>query len=108
MDKILTMNISEMPGLSFDCSCGRHHSFPVHGISIRKNAIEDLPAMAAPFKDKKILIVFDTNTYRVAGERAVCLLRENGFTKVKELLFDTGTDILIPDEPEGEKESETV
>ncbi|MBQ6551664.1 MAG: sn-glycerol-1-phosphate dehydrogenase [Lachnospiraceae bacterium] len=98
MDKILTMNISEMPGLSFDCSCGRHHSFPVHGISIRKNAIEDLPAMAAPFKDKKILIVFDTNTYRVAGERAVCLLRENGFTKVKELLFDTGTDILIPDE----------
>ena len=98
MQDILQMKIEEMPGLEFDCSCGRHHSFSVQGISIRKGAIEDLPRMAAPFKDDKILIVFDSNTYRVAGETAVRLLRENGFTKVKELLFDTGSDILIPDE----------
>ena len=98
MDQILQMKIEEMPGLSFDCSCGRHHSFPVQGISIRKGALADLPQMAAPFKDEKILIVFDTNTYRVAGEEAVRLLHENGFTKVKELLFETGSDILIPDE----------
>ena len=98
MDQILQMRIEEMPGLSFDCSCGRHHSFPVQGISIRKGAIQDLPAMAAPFKDQKILIVFDSNTYRVAGETAVRLLRENGFMQVKELLFETGSDILIPDE----------
>ena len=98
MDQILQMKIEEMPGLSFDCSCGRHHSFPVQGISIRKGALADLPLMAAPFKDEKILIVFDSNTYRVAGEEAVRLLHENGFTKVKELLFETGSDILIPDE----------
>ena len=98
MDQILQMKIEEMPRLSFDCSCGRHHSFPVHGISIRKGAIADLPKMAEPFKNEKILIVFDSNTYRVAGEEAVRLLRENGFEKVKELLFETGSDILIPDE----------
>lgn len=98
MDTILNMPIEQMPGLEFDCSCGRRHSFPVHDISIRKGAIQDLAKMAAPFKDEKILIVFDSNTYRVAGEQAVRILRENGFQKVKELLFETGDDILIPDE----------
>ena len=34
---------------------------------------------------------------KLAGKRAVELLKENGFN-VKELLFDTGDDILIPDE----------
>lgn len=62
-----------------------------------KGAIEDLPKMAEPFKDGKILVVFDNHTYKVAGKRAVELLKENGFN-VKELLFDTGDDILIPDE----------
>ena len=98
MDEILNCSIAEMPGLSFDCSCGRRHSFSVHDLSIRQGAINDLPRIAAPFKDEKILIVFDQNTYRVAGEQAVRLLRENGFTKLKELLFETGDDILIPDE----------
>ena len=64
---------------------------------ICKGAIEDLPKMAEPFKDGKILVVFDNHTYKVAGKRAVELLKENGFN-VKELLFDTGDDILIPDE----------
>ena len=97
MDDILSMKIAEMPGMEFDCSCGRHHSFSVHDMSIRKGAIEDLPKMAAPFKDGKILVVFDSNTYKVAGKRAVELLKGDGFN-VKELLFDCGDDILIPDE----------
>ncbi len=98
MDEILNMNISEMPQTEFDCSCGKHHSFSVHDISIRKGAIDDLPKVAEPFKDEKILIVFDNNTYEVAGKKAVEILRENGFSKVKELLFDVGDDILLPDE----------
>ena len=48
-------------------------------MSIRKGAIEDLPKMAEPFKDGKILVVFDNHTYEVAGKRAVELLKENGF-----------------------------
>ena len=97
MDEILNLSINEMPQTEFDCSCGKHHSFSVHDMSIRKGAIEDLPKMAEPFKDGKILVVFDNHTYKVAGKRAVELLKENGFN-VKELLFDTGDDILIPDE----------
>ena len=97
MDEILNLSINEMPQTEFDCSCGKHNNFSVHDMSIRKGAIEDLPKMAEPFKDGKILVVFDNHTYEVAGKRAVELLKENGFN-VKELLFDTGDDILIPDE----------
>lgn len=98
MNEILNLSINEMPRTEFDCSCGRHHNFSVSEMSIRKGAIEDLPKMAEPFKNEKILIVFDNNTYRVAGKKAVELLHAAGFEKVKELLFDTGDDILIPDE----------
>ena len=97
MNEILNLSINEMPQTEFDCSCGRRHNFSVHDMSIRKGAIEDLPKMAEPFKDGKILVVFDNNTYKVAGKRAVELLKENGFN-IKELLFDVGDDILLPDE----------
>lgn len=97
MNEILDLTVNEMPQTEFDCSCGRHHNFSVREMSIRKGAIEDLPGMAEPFKDGKILVVFDNNTYKVAGRRAVELLEENGFN-IKTLLFDTGDDILIPDE----------
>lgn len=97
MNEILNLTVNEMPRTEFDCSCGRHHNFSVHEMSIRKGAIEDLPKMAEPFKDGKILVVFDNNTYKVAGKKAVELLEKNGFN-IKTLLFDTGDDILIPDE----------
>lgn len=97
MNEILKLSVNDMPQTEFDCSCGRHHNFSVHEMSIRKGAIEDLPRMAEPFKDGKILVVFDNNTYKVAGKKAVELLEENGFN-IKTLLFDTGDDILIPDE----------
>ena len=67
MDEILNLSINEMPQTEFDCSCGKHHNFSVHDMSIRKGAIEDLPKMAEPFKDGKILVVFDNHTYKVAG-----------------------------------------
>ncbi len=97
MNEILSLKISEMPQTEFDCSCGHHHSFSVHDMSIGKGVIADLPRMAAPFKDGTVLVVFDNHTYEVAGKRAVELLREDGF-RVKVLLFDCGNDVLIPDE----------
>ena len=87
MNEILNMTINEMPQTEFDCSCGRHHNFSVHDMSIRKGAIEDLPKMAEPFKDGKILVVYDNHTYEVAGRKAVQLLKDNGFN-IKELMFD--------------------
>lgn len=98
MDDILGLPISKMPMCEFDCSCGRRHSFSLHGMEVKSGAIESLPKFAEDFKDSNILIVFDNNTYKVAGEKCVEILHNEGFNNVKELLFETGNDVLIPDE----------
>lgn len=97
MNEILNMSINDMPRVKFECSCGRSHCFDIKALSIRKGALEDLPQMAAPFREGKILVVCDNNTYKVAGERAIELLKNSGFN-VKSLMFDCGDNILIPDE----------
>ena len=79
MNEILNKTINEMPRTEFECSCGCRHNFSVHDMAIGKGAIEELPKIAEPFKDGKILVVFDNNTYQVAGRRAVELLKDNGF-----------------------------
>jgi len=97
MNEILSMNINDMPNVKFECSCGREHHFDVHALSIGKDRIKDICRMAEPFRGSKILVVFDNNTYKVAGKEVVRLLKESDFN-VKELLFDCGDNILIPDE----------
>lgn len=97
MNEILNLAINEMANTEFDCSCGRHHNFSIHDIAIGKGAIKELPRVAEPFKEGKILIVYDDNTYKAAGKEAKQLLDDAGFN-VKELLFDRGGELLIPDE----------
>ena len=97
MNEILNVGINEMPQIRFKCSCGREHHFDMSALSIGKEAIKNIVQMAEPFKSGKILVVFDSNTYKVAGEKVVELLKKDNFN-VKELLFDCGDDILIPDE----------
>ncbi len=97
MNEILNLAINDMAQTEFDCSCGRHHNFSIHDIAIGAGALSKLPRVAAPFKGEKILMVYDNHTYKAAGERALALLEDNGF-EVKTLLFDTGDDVLIPDE----------
>ena len=97
MNEILNLSINEMAQTEFDCSCGKHHNFSIHDVIIGSGVIDQLPKIAAPFKDGKILMVSDNNTHRVAGEKAAALLKDAGFN-VKELIFDRGDDILIPDE----------
>lgn len=97
MNEILNRTISEMPRTSFECSCGRKHDFSVHDIRIGDGAIKYLPEIAEPFRNGSILVVSDSNTYPVAGKKTAEVLKEAGF-KVKELVFEVGDDILIPDE----------
>lgn len=97
MNEILNVGINDMAKIQFECSCGRKHHFNMNALSIGKDVIKNIVQMAQPFKDDKILVVFDNNTYRVAGAKVVELLKKDGFN-VKELLFECGDDILIPDE----------
>ena len=50
MKDILKMDISEMVDLDFDCSCGKHHTFPVHNIDIKNGAINICQKWQLPLK----------------------------------------------------------
>ena len=41
--KILDMGIEEMPGYSFDCVCGKHHSVDMEHLLSGSGAVERLP-----------------------------------------------------------------
>lgn len=97
MDEILNKSISEMAGTVFDCSCGKTHNFSVREIKIGKGAINAIAEIAEPFRDGTVLVVSDSNTYPVAGKKTAGLLKDSGY-RVKELLFEVGDDILLPDE----------
>ncbi len=97
MNEILNLQINEMAQTKFDCTCGRNHFFSIHDMAIGKGTLNELASMAKPFIDGKVLMVCDNNTYKAAGEQALKLMETSGF-QVKLLVFDKGTDILIPDE----------
>ncbi|MEF9918214.1 MAG: sn-glycerol-1-phosphate dehydrogenase [Eubacterium sp.] len=97
MNEILNLAINDMSNTEFDCSCGRHHNFSIHDIAIGKGAMKELTRIAAPFKDGKILMISDNKTFDAAGAQALKLMKDAGFS-VKQLCFDRGEGILIPDE----------
>lgn len=97
MNEILDMAMNDMAEAEFDCSCGRHHSFPIKKIAIGKGTIKELPEMASEFKGQQVFMVSDNNTWKAAGEKADQLLTDDGY-QVKSHVFERGEDILIPDE----------
>lgn len=94
---ILKTPISGMAGIEFDCACGRRHSLRgIEAIRVGRGALAALPELIAPW-GKKVFLFGDQNTRRAAGQRVQELLEGNGFD-VKPFFFDSGEDILIPDE----------
>jgi hypothetical protein len=69
MKQITEMNsISEMAGISFDCDCGRKHSVDIGKIYIENQGVpEEVLKSVSQFKEQEILLVADTNTYKVYG-----------------------------------------
>lgn len=59
-----------------NCTCQRPHSAPIEKIITEGGAINMLPEVLKAYKD--IYIVADSNTYRVAGEKARDLLIASG------------------------------
>lgn len=77
---------------SFDCKCGQNHNCDIKYVSVKENAITDLPEILKPFN--RPLIVADKNTFKAAGEKVLSVL---GDTNYKKYIFeDEG--ILVPDE----------
>lgn len=97
MDEILTMTMAQMGTASFDCSCGKHHQMDIKKLIMGKGVLPKIKEIAEPFHDGKILMVSDNHTFAAAGEKVLGLLEEDHF-QVKNLVLDSGDDILIPDE----------
>jgi len=97
MKDILQTKIEEMPGLSFDCTCGREHSVDIEKIVINNGILDDLVDWLSHYKSGKLFVLSDTNTYGVLGEKVISRLESEGF-RLKSFVYETGAHDLIPDE----------
>ncbi len=96
MIDILSKSIEEMPGLSYDCDCGRNHSVDIKKIVIRSNILPVLAGELESYRKGKLLVVADENTHKVLGKAVVEQLEQDGFN-LKEFVFE-GSHTLVPDE----------
>lgn len=65
---LLELSVSKMAGLSFDCSCGKHHSVGIKTILCGSGVINSLGSTVAELKAKRPYLLFDKNTFEVAGK----------------------------------------
>ena len=100
-EKILQMGIEEMPGYSFDCVCGKHHSVDMKHLLSGSGAVERLPEILENYpenKNKTILVICDENTWKVGGEKTVSILENAGY-KTKTVKLETKNyHMLVPNE----------
>ena len=96
MDEILNLQISEMVDMSFDCSCGRRHNVDIKKIAVGGDTCDNVLQSAGPYKNGKLLLVADNNTFEVSGKKLKELLEANGFS-LRSLIFNT-PEPLVPDE----------
>lgn len=62
----------------FECDCGRTHSAPLKFVSVRKDALEDLPKFMKELGFKSAYLISDKITYSIAGEKCMNILNAAG------------------------------
>ncbi len=86
------MKLEQLLNRDIVCSCGRTHRCNIDLVDIGAGAIDRLPESVKDFEN--ILLVADSNTYAVCGERVRDLLGE----KIKNTCLFVTADLLVPDE----------
>ena len=86
------MDIKEFLKGITDCECGMTHLCPIDSVIIKKNACEDLAALTEGYKN--ILLVADTNTYSVCGDKVKSAIG----AKIADTLIYQRCGVLVPDE----------
>ena len=74
MVNLREQSIEQLTKLDFECSCGYHHKVNIDNIRIGSGILKDLPEILSQFKGKKLLLVADKNTYRVAGQQVMDMI----------------------------------
>ncbi len=90
-------DIAGLLGTKENCPCGMTHACTIGQVVIRRGAINELPALARDYRH--IVLVCDTNTWRVGGERAAKLL---GSAVERTLIYES-EGFLVPNEDGIEK-----
>ncbi|MBQ7485320.1 MAG: sn-glycerol-1-phosphate dehydrogenase [Oscillospiraceae bacterium] len=67
---------------SFTCTCGHTHTATVEDVLIGKGVVSRLPEVLARYGARRVFVLSDHNTDRVAGERVCALIRDAGLTAV--------------------------
>lgn len=87
------MKLNDLINHDIVCSCGRTHRCDIPAPAIGKGALERLPELLGTFK--KVLLIADSNTYPLCGDRVKALLGD----RLENLyVFETGDALLVPDE----------
>jgi len=86
------MELDQLLNHDITCSCGRTHRCDIDLVDIGRGAVERLPESVKNFEN--ILLVADSNTFAVCGERVSNLLG----TKIKDTCLFVTNDLLVPDE----------
>jgi len=97
------MKISELLNKDIVCSCGRTHRCDIEMLEIGEGVINELPELLTGYNS--ILLVADSNTYPICGDTVKTLL--DGKIK-SEIVFETGDEILVPDEESIDKIKEKL
>lgn len=63
---------------TFTCSCGHEHYAPLRFVSVRKDALADLPKFVYNSGYKSLYLISDKITYDIAGKRCMEILENAG------------------------------
>ena len=74
--------IEQLAKLDFKCSCGHHHKVNIDNISIGSGILKNLPEILSQYKGKKILLIADKNTYKVAGQQVIDVLSKEFILRI--------------------------
>ena len=71
-------SVSRLAKLDYPCSCGRRHRVPIGDIAVGSGVLEELPGIVSSYKGKNVLLIGDSHTFPLAGERVRALLEKAG------------------------------
>ena len=80
---------------TFECDCGKEHYAALRYVSVRKDALEDLPEIVNNLGCKSLYLISDNITYGIAGEKTMKILETAGIkakiVQLTHLGFDEAT-----------------
>ncbi|WP_273327403.1 sn-glycerol-1-phosphate dehydrogenase [Vallitalea guaymasensis] len=91
-----TFKIEDFLNKSFKCNCNKVHRTSIEEILIGENVTLELPKMISKYGYKNILIVSDSNTYKVLGETVEKILKDSQISCTSYVFEETNQ--LVPDE----------